>query len=203
VDKIRYFLQQSWLLIVSAFCFGLLIAATNYALAPRIVQNRIDKLNSRARALLSEEAHLVHAVEIEIDAIGGNREKVQVYRAEVDGTCIGWSFNAAGPGWGGDIELVVAVDEDFGKIAGFDCLESSETAGLGDRIKQSYFRNQFAGAPVEKLTLIKDGDRDKIDNEIVAITGATISSGSVVDIINNTLLQVKEQLQKQGLIGNE
>ena len=203
MDRIRYFIQQSWLLLVSAFCFGLLIAATNYALAPRIRQNKIDKLNARARALLSEQAHLVPAAEVQIYSIGGKKEKVQIYRAEVDGNCIGWSFNAAGPGFADKIELVIAVDKSFSKIAGFDCLQSNETPGFGDQIKSSYFRDQFAGAPVGILTLVTDGDASKIDSEIVAITGATISSESVVNIINNTLLQVKDELEKRGLIGGD
>ena len=48
MDKVRHFVEQSWLLIVSAFFFGLLLAATNHALAPTIRQNRIDKLNRLA-----------------------------------------------------------------------------------------------------------------------------------------------------------
>ena len=40
MNKIRYFVEQSWLLIVASFCFGLLIAVTNAGLLPRIIQNK-------------------------------------------------------------------------------------------------------------------------------------------------------------------
>jgi major membrane immunogen (membrane-anchored lipoprotein) len=55
---------------------------------------------------------------------------------------------------------------------------------------------------VGKLNLIKKGDNKKIDNEIVAISGATVSSTAVVNIFNNYLEQIKKQLTEKGLIGN-
>ena len=66
MGKIRYFVEQSWLLIVSAFAFGLLLAATNYALEPRILQNRIDKLNRLAKGLLPDAVHFLPEEPIEI-----------------------------------------------------------------------------------------------------------------------------------------
>jgi len=203
VLKIKYFIQQSWLLIVASFFFGLLIAVTNAALSPRIEQNKINKRNRLVGALLQEAKNFVLEAEIEIESIQGKKEKVEVYRAisEAD-ECVGWSFNAAGSGFADKIELVVAVDKDFEKLAGFDVLSSNETPGFGDQIKYDYYRDQFAGAPAEELKLVMSGDPKKIDAEIVAISGATVSSEAVVEIINNFLTQIKEQMQKKGLIGN-
>jgi Na+-translocating ferredoxin:NAD+ oxidoreductase RnfG subunit len=41
-----------------------------------------------------------------------------------------------------------------------------------------------------------------VDSQIVAITGATVSSQAVVNIVNTFLAQIKDQMQKKGLIGN-
>ncbi len=196
--KIKYFIQQSWLLIVASFFFGLLIAVTNAALSPRIVQNKINKRNRLVGALLPEAKNFVLETEIEIDSIQGKKEKIEVYRAmsEAD-ECVGWSFNATGSGFADKIELVVAVDKDFEKLAGFDVLASNETPQFGDQIKYDYYRDQFKGAPAEELKLISSGDPKKIDAEIVAISGATVSSESVVEIINNFLIQIKEQMPKK------
>jgi len=198
VLKIKYFIQQSWLLIVASFFFGLLIAVTNAALSPRIVQNKINKRNRLVGALLPEAKNFVLETEIEIDSIQGKKEKIEVYRAmsEAD-ECVGWSFNATGSGFADKIELVVAVDKDFEKLAGFDVLASNETPQFGDQIKYDYYRDQFKGAPAEELKLISSGDPKKIDAEIVAISGATVSSESVVEIINNFLIQIKEQMPKK------
>jgi len=205
--KIKHFIQQSWLLIVSSFFFGLLIAIASAGWSPRIEQNKIDKLNRLTAALLPEARHFIDLdtldIEIEIESAKGKRKKVKVYKAVSDADeCVGWSFNAAGQGFQDKIELVIAVDKDFQKLAGFDVLASNETPGLGDKIKLPNWRNQFAGAPVEELKLVKTGDVKKIDSEIVAISGATVSSEAVVEIINNSITQIKEQMQEKGLIDN-
>jgi len=215
VSKIKHFIQQSWLLIISSFCFGLLIAGTNYALSERIERNRTDKLYRQTGELLNRfnamsDANLPKAeqfeefAEVEITSSRGKKQVVVVVRAlSADGeTVVGWSFNASGSGFADKIELVVAVDKDFESIAGFDVLASNETPGFGDKIKLPNWRNQFAGAPVEELKLVKTGDVEKIDSEIVAISGATVSSKAVVDIINNSIIQIKDQMQKEELIDN-
>jgi electron transport complex protein RnfG len=204
VLRIKHFIQQSWLLIVASFFFGLLIAVTNAALSPRIEQNKINKRNRLVGALLPEAKDFVLDTEIEIESIRGKKEKVEVYRAMSEaGECVGWSFNAAGSGFADKIELVVAVDKDFEKLAGFDVLSSYETPGFGDQIKYDYYRDQFKGAPAEELKLVTLGEPKNIDAEIVAISGATVSSEAVVEIINSFLTQIKEQMQQKGLIGND
>ena len=201
--KIKYFIQQSWLLIISSFCFGLLIAVANAAWSPRIEQNKAEVLNHLMSTLLPEASSFELNTELEIESIRGKKVKSNIYKAMSDAKrCVGWAFNCKGAGFQDRIELVVAVDKDFERIAGFGCLASNETPGFGDRIKLPYFRNQFAGAPAEELQLVKTGDAEKIDSEIVAISGATVSSEAVVKIINNFLHQIKEQTQKKEQIGN-
>jgi electron transport complex protein RnfG len=203
MSKIKYFIQQSWLLIVSSFIFGLLIAATNYALSERIEANKTEKFNLLTGTLLPG-AKPELATQVEIDSIGGKKEKVDIYKAVTKmGECVGWSFKATGSGFQDKIELVVAVDKNFEKIAGFNVLSSNETPGFGDQIKGNFYQNQFKSAPVDVLKLVKTGDPKKIDSEIVAITGATVSSEAVVKIINNYLLQIKKQMQEKGLISND
>jgi len=203
-NKLKYFLQQSWLLLVSSFFFGLLIAVTNAALSDRIEQNRIAKLNVLTKSLLpaAERFQPVEA-EIEIQLPDGSKEKATIFEAlSADGHRVGWSFNAHGTGFAGPVELVVAVDADFRKIMGFSVLASSETPGFGDQIKGDYYRNQFINAPAVRLTLAKSGDPTAIDAQIVAITGATVTSQAVVDILNRFVTQIKDQIQKKGLISN-
>jgi electron transport complex protein RnfG len=201
---IKHFIEQSWLLIISSFCFGLLIALTNAAWSPRIEQNKINKLNELIRSLLPKATEFELEAELEIESFRGKKVKSSVYKTISDtGDCAGWAFNASGPGFADKIELVIAVDKDFQRVAGFACLVSNETPGFGDKIKLPYYRNQFEEAPAEELELVKTGDAEKIDSEIVAISGATVSSEAVVKIINNSIAQIKDQMQKKELIGND
>ena len=198
-------MQQSWLLIVASFCFGLLIAVTSAALSPRIRQNEINKRNRMVTVLLPEAKDFILLDEqIEIQSLQGKKENVEIYKA-VSGTneCVGWSFEAVGSGFADKIKLVIALDKNFEKIAGFDVLLSNETPGFGDQIKYDYYRDQFKGAPAGELKLVTIGERSKIDSEIVAISGATISSEAVVEIVNNSVTKIKEQMRKKGIIGND
>ena len=64
-------------------------------------------------------------------------------------------------------------------------LESKETPGLGDKIeKDSTFVEAFegVGAPIVG---VKKGRESGAHEEVVMITGATISSRAVIDIINH------------------
>ena len=204
MSKVKYFVQQSWLLIVASFLFGLLIAVTDAGLSPRIEQNKINKRNRLVGTLLPDaKSFIALDAPMEIESARGKKEKVEVYKAMSEaGECVGWSFNAAGSGFADKIELVVAVDANFEKIAGFDVLASSETPGFGDQIKYDYYRSQFKGAPAEQLKLVSIGEPKKIDSQIVGITGATVSSTAVVDILNTFLGGIKAQMKAKGLIGN-
>lgn len=201
--NIRHFFEQSWLLIVASFFFGLLIAITSAALSPRIERNKTIKLNELAGGLLPDATAFAAVEEdIEIKALDGKPQRLSVYRAKADDRTVGWIFQVVGSGFADKIELVVAVNAGFDTLAGFDVLSSNETPGFGDQIKDSYYRDQFKGAPTGELTLVKAGDPAAIDSQIVAISGATVSSTAVVRALDHYLPQVKTQLQQKGLISN-
>lgn len=202
--KLKLFLQESWLLLASSFFFGLLIAVTNAALSGKIEQNKAAKLNELTKALLpTAEVFQPVEAQIEVELPDGTKEATQVFEALSAGKQpVGWSFRVHGSGFSGDIELVMAADRDFQKIMGYSVLVSSETPGFGDQMKNDYYRNQFVNVPTERLTLSKTGDPAAIDAQIVAITGATVTSQAVVDTINTFVVQIKDQMTKKGLIGD-
>jgi len=203
--KIKYFFQQSWLLIVASFLFGLLIATANAAWQERILKNEEEKFNNLARQMLPDANDFETAVEnIEVDTGKGKKKLTSVKKAlAADGKCIGWAFKCEGSGFADKIKLVLAVDAGFEQLKGFGVLSSNETPGFGDQIKLPYYRNQFVDIPAEELILSKIGDAGKKDAEIIAISRATVSSRAVVDIVNNFLPQVKDQIVTKGLIGND
>jgi len=51
--------------------------------------------------------------------------------------------------------------------------------------------------------LVKAGDLARIDDQIVAITGATVTSDGVVTLFNTYLGKIKEQMISKGLIGHD
>jgi len=204
MSKLKFFMKESWLLLACSFFFGLLIAMTNAALSGRIEQNMAAKLNDLTKVLLpGAEVFQPVEADIQVTLPDGSKEKARIFEVlSGDKQRLGWSFNAHGSGFAGPVELVIAVDKDFQKIMGFDVLASSETPGFGDQIKSDFYRKQYTNAPAERLSLVKMGDPALADTRIVAITGATVSSQAVVNIVNTFLTQIKSQMQEKGLIGN-
>ena len=189
---------------MASFLFGLLIATANAAWQERILKNEEEKFNNLARQMLPDANDFETAVEnVEVDTGKGKKKLTSVKKAlAADGACIGWAFKCEGSGFADKIKLVLAVDAGFEQLKGFGVLSSNETPGFGDQIKLPYYRNQFVDIPADELILSKIGDSGKKDSEIIAISGATVSSRAVVDIINQFLPQIKNQMQSRELIGN-
>ncbi len=111
------------------------------------------------------------------------------------GEVVGYAFVGEGPGYQGIIKVMIGVDPDFGKTFAIEVLESVETPGLGQKITTSSFRQQFEGLDITpSVELVKK--EPTTSNQVQAITGATISSQAVVDIVNSATAQVKELLGK-------
>lgn len=203
--RIKHFIQQSWLLIVVSFCFGLLIAVANAAWQDKIQQNEEDKFDNLAKGILTEAVSFETAIEkAELQSAKGKKIETDIKKAvNADGKCVGWAFKCEGPGFADKIKIVLTVDAGLTKIMGFGVLSSNETPGFGDQIKLPYYRNQFLGVPAKRLKLAKTGNPKVIDPEIVAISGATVSSEAVVKIINSYVGQVRKQLQSRGLVTND
>lgn len=203
LNKLKFFWQQSWLVIVGALTFGVLLAVTNAALEPRIEQNRIEKINRLMSGLVPEAVDFELVTEIKLKEPGRGQYSSTLYRAfgEQDDT-LGWLFNAQGAGFADIISIIVGVGPDFQELIGFSVLSSNETPGFGDQIYDDYFQDQFEDAPAEELELVRSGDPQVRDREIVTITGATISSQAVVDIINAAMEQVRVKFDSGEFIGN-
>ena len=203
MSKIKYFIQQSWLLIISAFCFGLLLAIANAAWSPRIQWNEKKKLDDLMRGLISDANDFQIVIEdVNIPGERGKITKTDIYRVrDAEGKTTGFAFVGVGSGFADKIKLVIAIDSKCEKLLGFDVLSSNETPGFGDKIKEDKFQGQFKGKAVATLELIKSGEAK--DNKILAISGATISSEAVVKIINHYMKEVKEEMQRKGLLGND
>jgi electron transport complex protein RnfG len=206
MPKLKIFLEKSWLLMVASFCFGLLIAGADAAWRDKINYNlNVYKVNRVAQEVLPEATSFQESPEkIEVETGSGKKVPVSLKTAkDAYDKDIGWLFVCQGKGYSGSpIRIILAVDMSFAKITGYGVLEQSETPTLGDRIKSPYFRDQFIGAPAGDLVLAKTGDSGKVDSEIVALTGATISSRAVVDLVNNYLAQIKKAMQEKGMLKN-
>ena len=97
---------------------------------------------------------------------------------------LGYAVEVAPNGFGGAITMMVGVSNE-GKVLGISIISHAETPGLGavaaaGTDKGVSFRDQFKGL-IGGIT-IGDGE-----NQVDALSGATISSQAVVDGVNAAL----------------
>ncbi len=199
------FLKTSWLVLASALVFGFLLAGVHASWQPRIEANEREKLQRGIRSILVD-ADSIAAMSVTL-ASGGIPEQIEVYAGfDAAGQVVGYVFPAEGTGFQDKIKLLVGVDPDLSRYRGIAVIFAAETPGFGDAIRDSaIFKGQFIGAPVDPpLTVVKVGDRSKTDDEeIVSITGATITSEAATTIIHRRWQQVQAALPRPGQRGEE
>lgn len=176
-------------LAVAGMLSGLLLASTYQATRPIIESNKARELrlavfkvvpgSARLQKLVLRDGQLVAVPESEKTA------EPSIFAAYADdGSFLGYAIANEGAGFQDQIRLLFGYDPTRGRVVGMHILASRETPGLGDKIfKDADFVANFGDLAVAPaITVVKDG-RDA-DNEVDAITGATISSKAVVSIIN-------------------
>ena len=88
---------------------------------------------------------------------------------------LGYAFVGEGPGYGGAVRILVGVDGESGEILNLAVLNHAETPGLGSKIEEASFRNQFKGKTLD--------DPIAIGRDIDGISGATVSSRAVAEAV--------------------
>ena len=99
-----------------------------------------------------------------------------------------------GAGLWGEITMAVAFDSEIESIKGVEVIDQNETPGLGGRISESWFKEQFRGK-ISPLTKVAEGEQAG-KNQFQAVTGATYSTNAVMDIVNLTFDEVPELIGK-------
>lgn len=105
----------------------------------------------------------------------------------------GYALFVRGPGLWGEIRGVLAVEQDLETIRGIDFISQNETPGLGARITEKWFREQFRGKSLP-LNLVPEETAEGPD-EIDAITGASKTSKAVMDIVRKSMENVRSKVK--------
>lgn len=110
------------------------------------------------------------------------------------GNAIGYVVSfVAKEGYGGDISLSMGMTNE-GEITGLEVLSASETAGLGANCTKADFKDQFKGKNVDAIEYTKDGAT--ADNQIDAISGATITTKAVTKGVNAAIAFLKQNVMQ-------
>ncbi|MGA1847058.1 RnfABCDGE type electron transport complex subunit G [Deferribacter abyssi] len=156
------------------------IAATALAIVNSMTKEKIEyqyrlELLKALKVVLPEYDN---SPDKDLKVIGGKT----VYVAKKGGKIVGYAVKSISEkGYGGSIVVLIGVDIN-GKISGIEILKHAETPGLGSKIEEKWFKDEFKG-----LTL-KDNIAVKKDGGIIdQFSGATISPRAVSEAVKNGL----------------
>ncbi len=162
--------------VLLAICIiiPLALSVTNKVTAKKIAE--LEKENSKKNM-----QSLVSADDFEKCSDGG----IEYYTAIKGGETAAYIFTESAKGYGGDVSVMTAVKPD-GTVAGVAILDvSGETPGLGQNAAKESFYSQYAGLK-KGVSLLKNGAKAE-NNEVDAVTGATITSTAVTRAVNAAL----------------
>ncbi len=155
-----------------------------------------DRIADNAVKALNQSLNEVVPNAISKEEIYSTNEMIiyKVYDKDLnqqDKNLLGYAIVTYASGYQGSIKILVSVNTDFTKIITFRVLEHSETPGLGGNIINKDFISQYEGLSTEKNIIVLKGPANKENNEISAISGATISSKAVTKALNETFIKAK------------
>ncbi len=201
---------------VITFIFVFILAYANH-----ITRDQVKKNSElfQIRAILKsmhifttndDQAYSVYQDQVQKLTITNDRYTNETLFIYDNGTTKTYSIIFTGDALWGTITGVLSVDKAVDKTIGLSFIDQNETPGLGARIVEDWFLNQFSnktvlqtnseGVPIRALTIIlgrsdRMGNPNKDDYQVDGISGASITSAGVQKAVNKTLPKLYDLIQ--------
>jgi len=197
---------RSWRLVstlgVAGALAGLAIVLVFGWAEPRIAAHRAAALRAAVEEVLGAPQSYATlfvidgSLSAELPAGADSASFEQIYIGyDADGRSMGFAIPGEQPGYQDIIGLIFGYDATADRLLGMKVLESKETPGLGDKIeKDSSFVQAFRGV-APPIDGVKAGRGEGKETEVDMITGATISSRTVIEIINRRMETVGPMIE--------
>ncbi|MBU0710263.1 MAG: FMN-binding protein [Candidatus Omnitrophica bacterium] len=169
-ETIRY----GFILGIICFLASAVLSVVNAVTAPKIEEQK----------MLEERAALEEVMPEADDFLAKSLGDSVYYLAFANQKLIGFVIKSSGEGYSSDIETLAGLDLKL-EITNIKILSQNETPGLGNRVEEASFTEQFQGR-----------DSNSID-QVEAITGATISSSAVIDSIKKQTSELENILLQE------
>jgi len=136
-------------------------------------------------------------------SIAQNERLYPYYKCEKDGNTY-YVVPMVGTGLWGPIWGFVALEDDFNLIYGASFDHKTETPGLGAEINLPSFQEPFEGKKIlgedgsyKSITVKKGGAEEGNPHQVDAITGGTITSDGVTEMLQRTLAVYNRYFNKE------
>lgn len=159
--------------------FKLLLITSVTALALAFTNNMTQPIiEARQQEELKESLAVVYEADSYEELDVEKPDTIEVVYKAGDG----YVFQILSPGgYGGDIEYLIGVDSDH-NITGFAPLNHAESAGFGAEMEEDYFKEGMVGVNMDSEVKASAAGGE---NEIIGISGATISTNTILRGIND------------------
>ncbi|MPM01751.1 Electron transport complex subunit RsxG [bioreactor metagenome] len=167
------------ILLIITMIAGLLLGVANNLTKEAIIEN--SKVSKEDLNYILPQASSIQDIN-NLDTEGNVKE---IYEALNENNVVGHVIKVTKKGFHGPVDFVIGISND-GKISGIKVLSHSETPGLGAKISEEKFTSRFKDKPANGyLELVKITPNK--DNEVEAISGATVSSRASVTAVNEAI----------------
>lgn len=126
---------------------------------------------------------------------GEDESILEVFEAKKGNDSLAFIYIVSTKGFVDVIESMVVIDVKEKNIRSVEILIQSETPGWGDKSKEPEFTELFQGLALSNITVVK-GEADKANNEIDAISRATVTTNAVVKGVNLAIADYIENFSK-------
>ncbi|MBB6214910.1 electron transport complex protein RnfG [Anaerosolibacter carboniphilus] len=177
------------LLLITAVAAAVLAWTNDITKEP--IANQVLQANITARQSVLPDASEFE--EMPKDQFANYDNILEVYKGLRDGQVVGYTIKTDPSGYGGPVEVMIGISAD-GLIQGVSIGNHSETPGLGAKASDDAFKSQYNSKKAEgQIDVIKAGTPK--ENEIMAISGATITSRAVTSGVNTAIQLYNEALK--------
>lgn len=222
MHKMKDFTIPTLVLALVTFCAASLLAGVNAMTYKRIEQLEAEKEQNALQLVLP--GYKLNGDAMMMDE---SDDSTRYWTGKNDAGAMAYAFITESPGYSSSPRVMVGIDQNQ-KILGISVLSQNETPGLGARCievaskntfldvitgnaveetdQTPWFQKQFKGLNgAETIGIVKKGDwnegiADSLlkNNEISAITGATITSTAIRDAIDKGVAKFKPVIQTGG-----
>lgn len=183
-------IKDSLILFIITLAAGLLLGGVYAITKQPIATAQEDKKITAYRTVFPDA---VDFTELDVDLDGASevllqagyeKDTIQEVKLAQDagGNALGYVMTVTSKeAYGGELQIAMGIQMD-GTISGISFLTLSETMGLGMEAKNPGFYEQFSGKNTTQFIYTKSGAG--AENEIDALSGATITTNAVTNAVN-------------------
>jgi len=176
----KFYYMIAFVFILGIFYTGILVVV-DYLTAPIIEENEKNALQKNVLTALGieyDENNLTEVYDSLVETV--EKDGLRFYLSPKGDT----AFQFEGSGLWGPIEGIIAIDGDLERIRNLTIIRQRETPGLGGRIEEPEFLNQFRDKKFSPRLIITAPGKASQDFEVDGITAATMTVKALEQMIN-------------------